>query len=65
MNIIVSESSETTSKCSSSTIKLETIDCTLCADPIPDYEPEMFPGVEMPIEMSPACESCKEGLFQS
>ena len=60
MNIIVSESSETSSKSSkSSTTQLETIDCSICAKPIPDYEPELFLGVEMLIEMNPACESCK------
>ena len=59
MNIIVSESCKTSSKCLSLTTKLETIDCTICAEPIPDYEPELFWGVEMPIEMNPACESFK------
>ena len=59
MNIIVSESCKASSKCLSLTTKLETIDCTICAEPIPDYEPELFWGVEMPIEMNPACESCK------
>ena len=36
--------------------KLETEDCTICAEPIPDYKPSLFNG----IEMNPACESCKE-----
>ena len=31
-------------------------DCTICAEPIPDYKPSLFNG----IEMNPACESCKE-----
>ena len=51
-NFINLKSSET----SSLDTKLETEDCTICAEPIPDYKPSLFNG----IEMNPACESCKE-----
>ena len=49
MNLINFKSS------SSLASKLETTDCTFCAEPIPNYEPILFYGVEM----NPACESCK------
>ena len=32
-----------------------TIECTICAEPIPDYEPTLFNGVEM----NPACKPRK------
>ena len=31
----------------------------ICAEPIPDYEPDFPPGIEMPIKMNPACKSCE------
>ena len=42
-NLINLKSCET----SSLATKLETTDCTICAEPIPDYELTLFHGIEM------------------
>ena len=36
-------------------------DCTICAEPIKNYEPEYFDGVEM----NPACDNCKSPAFKT
>ena len=39
---------------SNDTIEEDIIECTICADPIPNYEPSLFNGVEI----NPACDLC-------
>ena len=36
-------------------------DCTICAEPIKNYEPEYFDGVEM----NPACDNCKSPALET
>ena len=39
----------------------DSLECTVCAEPIDRYEPEYFNGVEM----NPACNSCKTPSFEN
>ena len=52
-NLINSKSSETSSSSTSTTIN--TTECTICAEPIPNYKPTLFFGTKM----NPACDLCK------